>query len=64
LITAVNAVLAVEDVEGLIDRVVHVAGDVITCWGMLSRSLNAPPASAAEASREPPAPGTADRRRS
>ncbi len=55
--------LAVEDIEGLVDRVVHVPGDVITGWARLSRELNAPPVSAAEASSEPPASGTAARRR-
>jgi len=51
--------LAVEDIEGLVDRVVHVPGDVITGWARLSRELNAPPVSAAEASSEPPPSGTA-----
>jgi hypothetical protein len=29
-----DAVLAVEDVEGLVDRVVDMPGDAITGWGV------------------------------
>jgi len=56
-----DVVLAVEDVEGLVDRVGHVPGDAITSWGV-AEWLNASSVSAADASSEPPAPGTGGRR--